>query len=124
MVSFPCVFSVKALRLTVLGLALTDIQGCGMIYMTTDDVLVSFGRAEMVPYMMADNDARMACASGEAQTPLLMSFGRVGAHPDKLAVLLYVTAASCTDALAAEEELRYLRAVKQDRKSTRLNSSH
>ena len=113
MVSFACVRSVKALRLTVLGVALAAIQGCGMIYKTTGDVLVSFGRAEMVPYMMADNDARMACASGEAQTPLLMSFGRVGAHPDKLAVLLYVTAASCTDALAAEEELRYMRAVKQ-----------
>ena len=113
MVSFACVRSVKALRLTVLGVALAAMQGCGMIYKTTGDVLVSFGRSEMVPYMMSDNDSRIACAAGEAQTPLLMSFGRVGAHPDKLAVLLYVTAASCTDALAAEEELRYLRAVKQ-----------
>lgn len=113
MVSFACVRSVKALRLTVFGVALAALHGCGMIYKTTGDVLVSFGRSEMVPYMMSDDDSRIACAAGEAQTPLLMSFGRVGAHPDKLAVLLYVTAASCTDALAAEEELRYLRAVKQ-----------
>jgi len=113
MVALACFRSASALRLTMLGLMIGLLQGCGMIYKTTGDVLVSFGRAEMVPYMMADNDSRIACAAGEAQTPLLMSFERVGAHPDKLAVLLYVTAASCTDALAAEEELRYLRAVKQ-----------
>ena len=113
MVTLACLRSSSALRLTILGSLFALLQGCGMIYKTTGDVLISFGRAEMVPYMMSGNDSRIACAAGEAQTPLLMSFERVGADPDKLAVLLYVTAASCTDALAAEEELRYLRAVKQ-----------
>ncbi|MDF1782268.1 MAG: hypothetical protein P1U67_13320 [Alcanivoracaceae bacterium] len=113
MVSLACLRSASALRILVIGSLVAALQGCGMIYKTTGDVLVSFGRAEMVPYMMSDDDSRIACAAGEAQTPLLLSFQRVGSHPDKLAVLLYVTAASCTDALAAEEELRYLRAVKQ-----------
>ena len=100
-------------RALLLGASFLVLQGCGMVYKSTGDILVSFGRSEMVPYMMADDDTRIACAAGEAQTPLLMSFGRVGAHPEKLAVLMYVTAASCTDELALEQELRYLRAVKQ-----------
>jgi|TARA_R110002073_G_scaffold25832_3_gene85341 hypothetical protein len=113
MVSLVCLRANSALKIFTVGLAATLLHGCGMIYKTTGDVLVGFGRAEMVPYMMSDNDSRIACAAGEAQTPLLLSFQRVGSHPDKLAVLMYVTAASCTDALATEEELRYMRAVKQ-----------
>lgn len=113
MVSFSWLPPVRALRLAGAAMLMVFLQGCGMIYKTTGDVLIGFGRAEMVPYMMGDDDARIACAAGEAQTPLLLSFQRVGAHPDKLAVLMYVTAASCTDELALQEELRYLRAVKQ-----------
>ena len=100
-------------RVLTVGIAILTLQGCGMIYKTTGDVLMGFGRSEMLPYMMADDDTRIACAAGEAQTPLLMAFERVGAHPDKLAVLMYVTASSCTDALAMEAELDYLRAVNQ-----------
>jgi hypothetical protein len=103
----------KVVRGVLMGAALLALQGCGMIYKTTGDVLMGFGRAEMLPHMMADDDTRIACAAGEAQTPLLLAFERVGSNPDKLAVLMYVTASSCTDELALEQELRYLRAVKQ-----------
>lgn len=102
-----------ALRAVLLGASLLVLQGCGMVYKTTGDVLMGFGRSEMLPHMMADDDTRIACAAGEAQTPLLLAFERVGSNPDKLAVLMYVTASSCTDELALEQELRYLRAVKQ-----------
>ena len=102
-----------ATRAVLLGAALLVLQGCGIVYKSTGDVLMGFGRSEMLPHMMADDDTRIACAAGEAQTPLLMSFERVGSNPDKLAVLMYVTAASCTEELALEQELRYLRAVKQ-----------
>lgn len=104
--------SARALRVVAASALMLMLQGCGIVFKTTGDILASFGRQEMVPYMMGDDDARMACATGEAQTPLLMSFERVGSHPDKLAVLLYVSASGCTDALAQEEELRYLRAVR------------
>ncbi|PKM22745.1 MAG: hypothetical protein CVV10_02815 [Gammaproteobacteria bacterium HGW-Gammaproteobacteria-14] len=104
---------VATLRVVVLGAALLAMQGCGMIYKTTGDVLMGFGRSEMLPHMMSDDDTRIACAAGEAQTPLLLAFERVGSNPDKLAVLMYVTASSCTDELALEQELRYLRSIKQ-----------
>lgn len=100
-------------RTLAAGMTIVALQGCGMIYKTTGDVLMGFGRSEMLPYMMTGADTRIACAAGEAQTPLLMAFERVGSHPDKLAVLMYVTASSCTDMLAMEAELRYLRAVNQ-----------
>lgn len=104
--------STPALRVVAASALMLVLQGCGIVFKTTGDILVSFGRQEMTPYLMGDDDARMACATGEAQTPLLMSFSRVSSHPEKLAVLLYVSAAGCTDALAQEEELRYLRAVR------------
>ena len=111
--SVPFVSMSALIRFMTVGIAILALQGCGMIYKTTGDVLMGFGRSEMLPFMMADDDTRIACAAGEAQTPLLMAFERVGSHPDKLAVLMYVTASSCTDALAMEAELDYLRAVNQ-----------
>lgn len=106
-------FPLASLRFATVAATLLILQGCGMVYKSTGDILMGFGRAEMLPYMMSDNDTRIACAAGEAQTPLLMAFERVGSHPDKLAVLMYVTASSCTDELALNQELRYLRAIKQ-----------
>lgn len=99
-------------RLLLWG-SLLVLQGCGMIYKTTGDILIHYGRDEMLPYVMADDDIEMACALGESMTPLLMSFEAVGSDPDKLAVLQYVSAGSCAEAIALDEELRYLRAIKQ-----------
>ena len=100
------------MKAALLGASLLALQGCGMIYKTTGDVLMGFGSKEMLPYMMSDQDTRVACAAGEAQTPLLLAFERVGSDPNKLAVLMNVVASSCTDELALEQELRYLRAGK------------
>ncbi|MBA3979450.1 MAG: hypothetical protein C0462_02510 [Alcanivorax sp.] len=88
-----------------------------MIYKTTGDVLINYGRAEMVPYLLMDNDVAMGCATGEALTPLLLSFESVGSNPDRLAPLVFTVAATCTEALALEEELRYSRALKEGRVS-------
>ncbi len=104
-----------ACRVAALGAALAALPGCGMVYKTTGDVLVSYGRAEMVPYLMTYQDVGMACATGEALTPLLLSFESVGSDPDKLATLVYTVAATCTESMALEEELRYMRAVKEGR---------
>src|SRR5690606_16583688 len=104
-----------ACRVAALGAALAALPGCGMVYKTTGDVLVSYGRAEMVPYLMTYQDVGMACATGEALTPLLLSFEAVGSDPDKLATLVYTVAATCTESMALEQQLRYLRAVKEGR---------
>ena len=93
------------------------LQGCGVLYKTTGDVLVNYSEDEMVPYLMQSSDTAMACASGEALTPLLMSFEAVGSHPQKLGVLVHVVAGSCAKQKAVEAELRHIRAIEQGRVS-------
>lgn len=100
----------------VLGLLAAGaiLQGCGLVYKTTGDILVNFSEDEMVPYLMESSDTGMACATGESLTPLLMSFGQAGAHPDKLGVLVNAVAGNCAEKRAVEAELAYLRALEQE----------
>ena len=44
--------------LALVGSAILALQGCGVIYKTTGDVLISFGRSEMLPDMMNYNAVR------------------------------------------------------------------
>lgn len=109
------VFSKKTryYRALVLGGLALFMQGCGVVYKGTGDVLISYSKNEMVPHLMSYRDVGMACATGESLTPLLMSFGEVGSHPDKLAPLVFVSAATCSEGKALEAELRYMRAMKR-----------
>ena len=97
----------------MLLLAAMLLHGCTVVYKGTGDVLVSYSKNEMVPHLLGYRDVGMACATGESLTPLLMSFGEVGSKPQKLAPLVYVTAAVCAEGQALEAELRYLQALKQ-----------
>ena len=108
--SSPGIRAIKPLLVTGL---LIFLQGCGLIYKSTGDILINYGRDEMLPYVMTNDDTEMACALGESMTPLLMSFEAVGSDPDKLAVLQYVTAGSCSQARALDAELRYMRNIEQ-----------
>lgn len=107
--------SSRVFRSSVRGMgvaaALMVMQGCTMVYKTTGDILVNFGRGEMTAYVMTYDDLGMACATGEGFTPFLTSFETVGSKPNRLSVLMNTMAATCSDAQAAEEELRYLRAM-------------
>ncbi|MEE4249488.1 MAG: hypothetical protein V2I38_02770 [Alcanivoracaceae bacterium] len=104
----------KAIRLScLLVLASTFISGCSVVYRGTGDVLISYSKAEMVPHLMSYRDIGMACAMGESLTPLLMSFSEVGSNPDKLAPLVFVSAATCSESRALDAELRYMRAMKR-----------
>ena len=87
------------------------LQGCTPVYKTTGDILVSYGRAEMTPYLLTYDDLDMACATGEAMTPFLVSFEAVNSNPTRLAVLTNSMAAVCAQDRALEQELRYMRAI-------------
>lgn len=102
----------KSVRLAVLGLAFAALQGCGMIYKSTGDILVSYGKSDMMPYVMTYDDVPMACSLGEAQTLLLMSFESVGSNPDKMATMVFNTAAGCSEQRSLDAQLRYLRDIK------------
>lgn len=107
----------KAAMLFVLGGTFAALQGCGMIYKTTGDVLVNYGEDNMLPYVMTGSDVEMACAMGKSMTPLLMSFESVGSDPDKLGVMVFTTAAICSNQKALEAQLHYIRALNAGRAS-------
>lgn len=102
----------KLTQLTVAGVAFAALQGCGMIYKSTGDILISYGKSDMLPYVMLSDDVSMSCALGESTTPLLMSFESVGSNPDKLAAMVFTTASTCSDQRSLEAQLRYLRDIK------------
>lgn len=103
------------MKRTCLLLPLLSLQlflsACTVVYQNTGDVLLGYAEDEGVPYMLSSNDVGLGCSMAEAFTPFLLSFSRVTAPPDQLAILLYLVAGSCTESLAQEEELRYLRAI-------------
>ncbi|MCC1496169.1 hypothetical protein [Alcanivorax sp. 1008] len=104
----------KRIRMTsLIFLSATFISGCTVVYKGTGDVLVSYGKSELVPHLMTYRDVGMACATGESLTPLLMSFSEVGSKPDKIAPLVFVAAATCSESKALDAELRYMRAMKR-----------
>ncbi len=104
------------LKAFVLGLVVAGLSACGavqhMMYKTTGDVMVNFAADHQVPFTLATDDMGINCAMSEALTPMLMSFGRVRDEPHKLAVITYGSAGLCAEALSWEEELRYMRAIK------------
>lgn len=104
------------LRLLVVAMALGTLlftTGCTMAYKVAGGQIMRFGEKEMVPYLLAYDDTPMACAAGEALTPLLMTFEAVGSDPNQLAIMVFTAAGLCAEADALKEELRYLRAVQQ-----------
>ena len=103
----------RPFRLAALLAGVMVLQGCSVIYKTTGDILVNFGRSEMTPYLLTYDDMGMACATGEGLTPFLVSFEAVDSKPTRLAVLTNSMAAVCADNHALQEELRYSRAMKR-----------
>lgn len=109
---WACPKSLKSLAALMLVLLL---QGCSIIYKTTGDILVNFGRSEMTPYLLTYDDVDMACTTGTAFTPFLASFEQVHSNPERLVVLTYSMAAVCAQEQAMEQAMRYTRAVDQGR---------
>ena len=98
----------KILLILFLQLALST---CSVVYKNTGDVLIGFAQDETVPYVLASNDVELGCAMSKAFTPFILSFSRVTAHPNELSIMLYLLAGSCSEFMAWEEDLRYLRAL-------------
>ena len=106
----------QMLRNLVLVLMAVTMTGCGtiqnMMYKTTGDVMKGFAKSHTVPYMLGSEDLGMSCAMAEATSPLMLSFGRVTAEPDQLAVMMNLSAGTCAEERAWDYELLYLRALR------------
>lgn len=112
MTSRPATLRLLATLMLVSSFAL--LQGCmNFIYKQVGNQTLTFSKNVMVPYLLTFEDTKMACASGEALTPLLMTFEAVGSDPNQQAIMVYTAAGMCAEDRALEEELRYLRAAQQ-----------
>ncbi len=106
-----------SLRLVLLA-AVTAFSGAGcrsMLYSQTGDVTAHFAVEHMTPYVMATDDADMACSTGAALGNFTMAFERVTDRPDKAALSALVSAATCAESGAWEAELDGARALRAGR---------
>lgn len=76
-----------------------------------------FFENHLVSPMLAADDLPMACIGGQSFAQVLLALGPTGlkADTDRLSVLLYAASAMCADDNALEEELRFMRASRQNR---------
>ncbi len=100
----------------VIALGIVVLSGCSAaIYKVTGDTMTNIGEDVMVPYLLTTDDSAIACASGEALTPLLLSFSTVTTPPDQLETLLGLVGGSCASQRAFEYEMDYLRYAGEQR---------
>ena len=100
----------KKIAFAVATFGIVLLSGCSsVVYKVTGDTMTNNGEDVMVPYLLTTDDAKIACASGEALTPLLMSFSTVTTPPDQLEVLLGLVGGTCASQRAIQLELEYSR---------------
>jgi len=71
----------------------------------------SYAAEHLVPYMMASDDVDLACQTGASLGTFLLSFERVHASPDRVAVVSLLAAGMCAEARGWNAELSRLRAA-------------
>jgi len=99
----------RALRLCAIA-SLVLLTACTPIKRFGANQSLRFMENNLVGPMLESHDADMACYSGASVAPLIQSTSGMGADNQQLLTLLYLTAATCAEQTAFEQELRYLRA--------------
>lgn len=100
----------KTLVSAITAIGIVVLSGCSSaIYKVTGDTMTSLGEDVIVPYLLTTNDAKLACSSGEALTPLMLSFATVATPPDQLEVLMGLVGGACASQRAIQKELEYMR---------------
>ena len=93
------------------------LSGCSYVVKSGANVALGFSEKHIVPPILAGGDTDMACNTGTALTPAVMSTKDMGADPTRMAVLLYSASGLCAENNALNAELRYLRASKEGKVS-------
>lgn len=88
--------------------------GCNF-HALTGDMLNEYSVEHVGPYLMESDDLLMACETGVSLGSQLLSYSRVTDAPDQAAISTMVSAASCAEEAAWEEQLRGMRALREGR---------
>jgi len=104
----------QAAMMAMLGFAVLLMSGCAAINRLGANTGLRFTENHVIPPIFTDDDVQMACINGQALAPVIYATGEangygIGADNDQLSVLLYATAAVCSEQQALESELRYMR---------------
>jgi hypothetical protein len=106
----------RRLRMAVVPVLLLLLAGCASVRQTGADLGLRFVEKHLIPPVLGDDDIPMACINGQAFAPIVLSLGPTGlkAETDQLLTLLNSTAAVCAEQEALENELRYMRAIRNN----------
>ncbi len=108
--SLPFDFT-KCIKLSFNSISLTLLIGCQTTYVPMSNALTKYTEEHATPYVLANEDAFMACSLGESFTSYFLSVERVTESPNRMGILLKTLAATCAEQRAWEEDLRFARAV-------------
>ncbi len=92
---------------------LLALPGCGdTMHALTGDTMSEFAVGHMTPYLLGTSDLDMGCETGVSLVSMLLAYGRVTDTPHRAAIGSLVSAGSCAQAEAWENELRGMRAIR------------
>ncbi|MGB3621314.1 MAG: hypothetical protein WBA20_08220 [Ketobacter sp.] len=115
--------SARLLARAAIFTGIVALSGCSAaIYKVTGDTMTNIGEDVMVPYLLTTDESKIACASGEALTPLLLSFSTVTTPPDQLETLMGLVGGTCASQRAFEHEMAYIRFASEQRISQATNA--
>ena len=102
-------------RLFAISGVLLFAAGCASVETGATNLGINLIERRIIPPQLEIDDVDMACRFATANFPLISGGTRAfGGDPQLLESLLLVSSAACSEQRAVEEELRYLRASKQN----------
>lgn len=103
---------IKSLKIVSITVMFFMLSACAkQIFTMTAGMAETYSSDYMVPDIMQSADINIPCAMGEAMLPLIHSMSTLNSGLDKITLMTTMTAATCSQAKAVEQELRYLRAL-------------
>lgn len=105
----------RVLTAALMAVSAMTMSGCAMLQSGTAGVTLNILEEGFTPPALKLSDPDMVCNFATVNTPLVGAARAFHGDPSLMESTLYTTAALCTDAQAVNEELRYMRAVREKR---------
>lgn len=106
------------------GFAVTTslMTGCATVEGSVTDNVLYLMEGHVAPEVLKGDDVNIGCTSTVALTPLISGLRGFYGDPILMESIMLSSAAVCSDAEAAEEELRYMRAEREKRSDEALDA--
>ncbi|HEX5371467.1 MAG TPA: hypothetical protein VFW84_01910 [Aquabacterium sp.] len=105
----------RLLTATVMAVSAMTMSGCALLQSGASGVTLNILEEGFTPPALKLTDADMVCNFATVNAPLVGAARAFHGDPSLMEATLYTTAAVCSDTNALNEELRYMRAVRDKR---------